>query len=497
MENIGYLQRDRHAINEHNTQNDASTRGRARGHRIKPGSAVRYELKVHGANEYCRNMYKQVNRNHSNMNIVFKIVKKPSKDSVQNTGMRPKIKRNENHRGETSNIDLYKQKKSKPQSSSNQQNIELILDHFVILLEGILNEYINYETGTLLKLSKVELYHTLKRDDKIKQLDISVFNKKSFYDFVTTSKENSLQVQDFIVDATASQIEHLISLAKPHLKLMARHRYASYLIGKLMDRSDDLASKCAKIVIKKLSLYIADDYGSRISQLLASKLDWFRLKSIDKFIEHWNEVSKHISAVFYINHVMKVTDKKEELSCLKYCLLERTNELNSSRYFKRIMLSFIRYCDINDFDEISDLVYCHAPLTESLNDHYLALSISLLLERGHPATRHLMATLDTRMIEKLMKIKMFRSLSENIATELPSDYRRIFINNIKNYLVQSRFANRYFEDLPKSYMYALWLVIKYLDRTIATADIWFVNIAKRLYDEGSYINQHWFTADWL
>lgn len=426
-----------------------------------------------------------INENHDEGNIVLRILKKPSSSRPYKMNRAHEINETSLYSNTVSNNKVLRNDCSKA-ILKDTASAEWILTTFAKILECKLANCLNYETGTLLRLSKTENRHFLQRTEiNHGSFNFLTLHEGNFLTFITTSKENSLQVQDNIPAATETQIVRLVSLMKPHLKILVCNRYASYLVGRLIERSDDLANQCAVVLINGMHHYLVDEFGSRLAQQLATKLPWFRRQAIESISSLWSIITNNISPVFFINHVMKITIFKQELSPIKDCLLERTIDMYQTRYYKRVLLSFIRYCDFENLDEISKLVYWQTPLPESMNDHYLSLSISILLERGHRSTMEMIVNLKPNIIERLLKIRAFRSLCQNIAVGVDDDFRNIFLLKVKEFLVLRKFRKSHFEVLPKRYWFALWLVIRYMDRSIILKDIPFMNAIERLYREAA------------
>lgn len=419
-----------------------------------------------------------VHENHNESNVIFRIVDK----RISNTSHRSKRQVASNKTPSIPVIEPRMHSGTYTCSKTGMIPASAVkdLDDLTLAIESMLNMHTSYHTGTLLKLSKIDIRHSLIRYESYpKKVKVLSFNSDNYFSYISFSKENSLRVQDALPMATETEITHLVTLTLHHLKDLLCHRYASYLVGKLIEKSENLASICAKIIFDRVDLYLVDEFGSRVAQQLTNNLPWFCQQALPEFVKNWEVLSRYIAPVFFINHVMKITNKKEELACIKDCLLRNAHQLHTSRYFKRIVLSFVRYCDPADFDEISMLLYSHNPLTETMNDQYLALCVSILLDREHHGTMEILANLKPSKVEKLLKVKLFRSLCQNVALEASVQYKTRFMRNLELFLLRNTTLCQDIELVSTGCWFALWLVIKYTDKAIIFGNIKFVNLIQR------------------
>ena len=356
--------------------------------------------------------------------------------------------------------------------SGNHINIRRIYQKIILMIENFLNSYHNYQLGCQLKLSKGEkLYVGYQAGAKIVNIPpLESITVEGFLDLVTSSKESSLKVQGIIESASDSIIEYIVDLVIPNLDYLVFHKLGIYPLNSLIERSPIFENHVGKYALEIFNYLIVTEHGSKLLQKLAFNSNSFMQKSIKIFCKNWSFLSENISSVFYLGFVMKISSDKKDFSDIKYCI-ENQIDLNMPlRYNKRILVSFVRYCRIEDIEFVFRLLRKRYLLQEILNDIYFALCLSIILSRNYQPLENWLLEQDNSKLCKLLKIKHFRSLSETIVSDGTVDFKTKFLSMIKTFLKEFLTRESISQGVSSIIYFALWLVIKHLDLKILLQD---------------------------
>ena len=219
-----------------------------------------------------------------------------------------------------------------------------------------------------------------------------------------SSKESSIWFQACVRECNQHQLDNYLINLEEHLTVIINDKRASYVIQVMIEVHESTKVAVTNLCRKDFESFSQNEYASRVIQKLIQIDQNFKkfvalyfMKSIELAISNLS------TALLLIACIQGYEDVKVVESFFE-SLLNTRQDLMTNKLFRRIMVSFARFCDEQHLSKVSDAMNYQNMLIYHLRDKYSTYLLVILIDRNHPASRDLF-----RKSFKAQPLEHFRS----------------------------------------------------------------------------------------
>lgn len=285
---------------------------------------------------------------------------------------------------------------------------------------------------------------------------------------VQTSKKSSLKVQSFIdtekdilMMATSSAYSSLIlqrfikkseiippkilEVVQKNLELLLFHKFGCYVVRDLLVRDREVRKAVLVTAEDHLVELLSDDYSCRVLQRLSKVDAVFRKKTFRRIISLWPTLVNQQSATFFLTISLQLTaNTSEEFQLLKRELFKDKNLILRSRFNKRILVSFVRFCTHEDLEFVYKTLQLASKILNCLKDKYFVYILHNMIVRSFdPLLQCAFRLMITNMplLFRQAHFRFFLMLIFKKNSEVSPEVRKRFRNAILIYLTELMESN--------------------------------------------------------
>lgn len=283
-----------------------------------------------------------------------------------------------------------------------------------------------------------------------------------------TNKKISLKVESFIdtekdilMMATSSAYSSLIlqryikkqeiippkilEVVQKHLELLLFHKFGCYVVRDLLVRDCEVRKAIVDMAEEHLVELLSDDYSCRVLQRLSKVDAVFRKKTFRRIINLWPTLVNQQSATFFLTISLQLTaNTSEEFQLLKKELFKDKNMIMRSRFNKRILVSFVRFCTPEDLEFVYKTLQLSSKILNCLKDRYFVYILHNMLVRNfEPLVQSAFRLMTTNMplLFRQAHFRFFLMLIFKKTSEVSPEVRKKFRNAILIYLTELEESN--------------------------------------------------------
>ena len=190
------------------------------------------------------------------------------------------------------------------------------------------------------------------------------------------------QALHFLLDEADSQVAAWFSdsvWASIHLFIGLKS--SSAVLNRLANRSKEFHLKLSNYCTLHLSRLVVEHNPGKLIQSLLQSDEHFRAVCLGFFRSHLEVCMKNFTALFLLTVAIKYSRSDSEYSFVKHKLVTDWKHHLQSKYFKRIIVSYIEYCSPDELVEMHRLLKLTSQFSAYLSDKFRTFILLMFLKR--------------------------------------------------------------------------------------------------------------------
>jgi hypothetical protein len=156
---------------------------------------------------------------------------------------------------------------------------------------------------------------------------------------------------------------------------------SSAVLSRLASRSSAFHEQLSNYCILNLSRLVTEHNPGKLIQSLLQSDQQFRRVCLGFFKSHLEVCMKNFTALFLLTVAIKYSQCDAEYSFIKHKLVSDWKHYLQSKYFKRLIVSYIEYCSQAELVEMHKLLKLSSQFSAYLNDKFRAFILLMFLKR--------------------------------------------------------------------------------------------------------------------
>ena len=273
-------------------------------------------------------------------------------------------------------------------------------------------------------------------------LDWKSLKREEFLSKTINSKISAAAFQVFLIKAPLPQ--GVIDLVELTAEILIWDKFGCHILRRVIAKSAKIRGQLVKLSLSQYVDMAANEFSSRVMQVLAADDLEYAKSCISLFCENWKKVVVHASSNYLLSVCLKmVPNSSKAFLSVGKALLDRSSTLIESKYDKRILLVFLESCNDDDVEIFSHLLNFRSQFKQRCEDKYMVYILRALLRRRHkPSIDALFKTLRENLAD-LLATKYIRMLFAEIFTE-----KKVFFDLQMNII--EILMHRLIDELPLS-----------------------------------------------
>ena len=279
-------------------------------------------------------------------------------------------------------------------------------------------------------------------ETKIHNMLLAAYSEKELIYQATSDPQTSYELQ-LVMQMTGKRIDDVAkNITYNFVRQLIDHQHGSYVLQQLVKLSEEVRHLAIGYCMTKFDELYDDAYASRCMQLLAVYSKQFRL-----FLFNWlnRNLERAVSsppAVFLLTNCMGRSSSHEELENTKIIMLREkiSGKMFSSRYFKRMLVSFLENSRLKTVDEFVVLNQLDKSIKLLLNDKFGALILDSIIKHGEVKVLNrlcLMLATDLHGLFRTKYFKLFFYKTAKYAKESNRVLHNLLMNSLRRATPQS------------------------------------------------------------
>ncbi len=368
----------------------------------------------------------QVSENHSNVNVVFRVCRRPGIQNIESIETRTK-------------------------------RLGMLMYKRLIEMEGLRLKDPIKSVHKCINFEKLEPYIGRMSEDAMLKMDTP-----KLLQIITHSREDSMAVQALLLSCSEAALAHLLKAIEFSIPTLIFHHYAVYVLVRLVGRSSDAATVVSSTILKSFNELCHHEHASRLMQAMCERSLTFRRETVRRYSASWPRNISSISGVFLLTACIRYADSANEFELIRRHLIEDRRLIPYSKSHRRLIVVFTEQCIQSDLQMIADLL-CNRRLGffRLVDDKYLVFAVLNLITRGvNSVLCQLTHWLSTKPV-KLFQAKYSRLLLYKLlALGVSETFIPLISNLIKNQKGNSQILNS--PAIPEQdHMYLVWLLLEF------------------------------------
>lgn len=239
-------------------------------------------------------------------------------------------------------------------------------------------------------------------------LDLNQVTTQSFIEQLTFDKAVLLKVHDAIRTLPEVDVERLVDVALPQLQKFTTHRLAGSVIQRLVARSQKIVSALSALTDDSIAGFFNNEQASKVLQSVVQRSAPFRARLLTLIEKRWSDAICTVPGVFLICACIGTCTDPLELRWIYNNLIHKSSKLITSKYQKRILLTFLDLCTPAQQAEVCKKVLEPVGLLRILRDKYLTSMVVTLINKGDASTCAMLANAFKKSFEELQHTTFYK-----------------------------------------------------------------------------------------
>lgn len=290
------------------------------------------------------------------------------------------------------------------------------------------------------------------------RLDFRGMNAEAFRALICSDKHRSVRFQTYVQFCPTETLNHVSDRVIADLEYLMKHEFGNYLVQRLVKR-DALLSKTVEDCCRTNFVDLAsNEYSSRVMQTMLAQSDAFRLFALDSLRSNMRLCFSQMSVVFLLSMSIGIAKSDAEISFVRDYIISDIQNTFSSKFFKRVGISFLEKASQADLDLVFTRLNMSANLERFLADKYYTYIVLVFLKALHgPALEALTLFIKTNLVSAV-KAKYFKFMMLSLVKEcLPAAVS--LVNNALLHVPTAQLRRLLEEDIHYLYFYCYLTVL--------------------------------------
>ena len=275
----------------------------------------------------------------------------------------------------------------------------------------------------------------------IGMIDWNLESSESFMEMVLKDKVKSACFQSYILQCEMIH-PRLVRLADINKQRLIDDRYGNYILLKMCERSEYLLESTILYARDHFSELAVQEFGSKLIQVLMRMRPDMREFVLQKICEGWKHLTRKTPAIFMVTSCLRISPNYERrFKMIGRSLYQQASQILMPKYQKRVLVSYLEYCEENELEDFYNLLDFENKLLELFDDKYMVYIFRILLKRGNQSSERILlrwtkgARIWTFMkckyskflLAKIMVESRLESLAERVSNELLDTLREEYL----------------------------------------------------------------------
>ena len=211
---------------------------------------------------------------------------------------------------------------------------------------------------------------------------LCTIDEADFIEMSTKSREGALSIQQHVLCCTFDCATRLARLAVPHLGRLIVHPTANYIVQRLIDQCSPFALIVASYCESFFKDLAGNQFASRVMQRLIECNEDFCSFALSIFRKDLSNYIHSFASVFLVSVAVKHARSEGERYIFRYKVIANMERYMGSKYFKRVVISFISACDQTIHGWVFDRIAALYPTSaDFFKDRYSLLILVTFIEK--------------------------------------------------------------------------------------------------------------------
>jgi hypothetical protein len=255
-----------------------------------------------------------------------------------------------------------------------------------------------------------------KRVDSLKSIDWATADAADFICFSIRDKLISAAFQVYLQELT--EIPKSIEiLAEKTKEILMNDKYGCHVIRVLVKKLPSLLVGVSELATADFRGFSCSENSTKVLQAVATLDSHYRIEFMQLFAQEWDNVVGWIWSNHLISMCLRYThNSSPSFRAIGKILLNRSRTLIEDKYDKRVLASYMEYCDEKEMDLFFSILRFKNELPERCQDKYMVYIFRLLLRRGHKKSEKVIIDYIQydELLSRLLWAKFFRLLLHEI-----------------------------------------------------------------------------------
>lgn len=223
----------------------------------------------------------------------------------------------------------------------------------------------------------------------------------------TTSKQESVRVQQVVGQFSDSEVTEFIEKISPRLSRLCVHKYGNFVVQRLLPLSESFLKKMESMFMLRFMKYSSNEYSSRVMQACVELSPGFRALVLQTCIKNLSVVATQSASTFLLGTAIK-SSPEQYWKELAGEFASQPEKWLSFKYTKRVLLNLARYARAQTtLDDVLKTLMHEGSLVHALQDKHSTQIVLALLEQLHPPTLKILKAVRSKLPEALLSAKYF------------------------------------------------------------------------------------------
>ncbi len=245
-------------------------------------------------------------------------------------------------------------------------------------------------------------------------IDINQVTTETFVEKLTSERDVLLKVHEAIRTLPESEIERLVGVALPQLQMLITHKLAGSVVQKLVARSQRMVDAVSFLDDYCIICFFHNEQASKVLQSVVQRSSTFRTRLLILVKDNWSDAISTVPGVFLICACITTCENPSELHWIYMNLIHNSSRIITSKYQKRILLTFLDLCTQAQQAEVCVKILAPVGLVRILRDKYLTSMIITLVNNGCATACIMLAAAFKKSFEELQNATFFRFMASRL-----------------------------------------------------------------------------------
>lgn len=190
-----------------------------------------------------------------------------------------------------------------------------------------------------------------------------------------------LQVYAENPKSNSMHIHKLESFVIANFSRLAYNKPGAHLIRTLMSKSKAFCEAVLSYSLKNFKAMATNDFACRVLRAIMRQNASFRTHAVKYLRRDLDFCLDNFPSIFIVTEAIRMSQNLEEFDFLVEALEKNSNRVLSSRYFKRILVTFAEYCTPAQFQRVEIALSVESNIGRYLNDKFCTTILTIMMSR--------------------------------------------------------------------------------------------------------------------